>query len=184
MMDLRKNMHTYRWFLDNIVSCVVGKDRFSQRGKVVQTVWMTVSSKAFAILCYQNYYNHIVDVCADKSEISPPVYTGDGKGAKRNQGWSTEGLTRYKILCESVSKDRKKNGKVDEWYLKKAKEVMSRSELKKRKRTDAVSERELGWDLVYEDDMSVGNDDGNGNVVSDQHKRLGLRGVLDQAASV
>lgn len=95
MMDLRKNMHTYRWFLDNIVSCVVGKDRFSQRGKVVQTVWMTVSSKAFAILCYQNYYNHIVDVCADKSEISPPVYTGDGKGAKRNQGWNTEGLTRY-----------------------------------------------------------------------------------------
>lgn len=43
-----------------------------------------------------------------------------------------------------MSKDRKKNGKVDEWYLKKAKEVMSRSELKKRKRTDAVSERELG----------------------------------------
>lgn len=32
--------------------------------------------------------------------------------------------------------------------------------------------------------MSVGDDDGNGSVVSDQHKRLGLRGVLNQAASI
>jgi hypothetical protein len=83
-----------------------------------------------------------------------------------------------------VRKDRKKNGKVDEWYLKKAKEVMSRSELKKRKFTDAVSERELGWDLVYEDDMSVGDDDGNGSGVSEQNKRPGLRGAINQAASV
>jgi hypothetical protein len=63
---------------------------------------------------------------------------------------------------------------------------MSRSEFKKRKCTDAVSERELGWDLVYEDDMSVGDDDddGNGSGVSEQNKRPGLRGAINQAASV
>ena len=67
-----------------------------------------------------------------------------------------ECISNEVFWLQEVSKDRKKNGKVDEWYLKKAKEVMSSNELKIRKRTwVAVTERELGWGfLVNEDDMT------------------------------
>jgi hypothetical protein len=39
--------------------------------------------------------------------VQAPKYTGDGKGAKRNQGWNTEGLTEYWAICDLVAKDCK-----------------------------------------------------------------------------
>jgi hypothetical protein len=65
---------------------------------------------------------------------------------------------------------------------------MSKHELKKRKHIDAVSEREMGWSLVYKDDMSVGDhdgdNDGNGRDYSDGNKILGISGEVNQAVSV
>jgi hypothetical protein len=156
IVNLRKDRETYRWFLDNIASCVVGKERYSQRNQFKPTQWLTVSSEAFAQVCYKNYYDHIMDICTNKSVVRPPIYTGDGKGAKRNQGWNTEGLTEYREMCDSVAKDRKKYIDTEEWYLNCTKEKMSKGILKKRRRDDVTSLRETGWALTYEDDMSVG----------------------------
>ena len=149
IVNLRKHRETYRWFLDNIASCVVGKERYSQRNQFMPTQWLTVSSEAFAQIYYNNYYDHMMDICTNMSVVRPPKYTGDGKGAKRNQGWNTKGLTEYREMCDSVAKDRKKYMYTEEWYLNCTKENTSKGILKKRRHDDATSVWETGWALTY-----------------------------------
>jgi hypothetical protein len=45
---------------------------------------------------------------------------------------------------------------VDERYMAKEREIMDSSLNKKRKRENVVRARETGWDVAYEDEISVG----------------------------
>ncbi len=92
---LRKDPDAYAWMLDNIAPLVVGSGEFKEESKkCLPTKWMTPSSEAFAVLCLENYYDNIQDIASCKASVRKALWTNKGLGAKRNQGWSREGLEK------------------------------------------------------------------------------------------
>ena len=104
----RGDEDAHLFFLNEVVKPIVGVKKFNQRTKVEVSEWLTPSSEAFAKLCYLNYF-HLVKEDVDPSEVVS--YTVNGKGAKRNQGWSNEGIKKYNDLYKAIKRDRK-NDKV------------------------------------------------------------------------
>jgi hypothetical protein len=71
---------------------------------------MMPSSETFALLCLENYYDNIQNIVSCKASVRKPIWTNKGLGAKRNQGWSSEGLERFEDNCKAVIID---NGKYE-----------------------------------------------------------------------
>jgi hypothetical protein len=104
---VRKDPETYAWLLDNIAPLIVGSEKYKADYKrVPPTSWMTPSSEAFAVLCLENYYDNIQDIASNQSTVRKPLWTNKGLGAKRNQGWSLEGLTNFDKYCVEVKTNR------------------------------------------------------------------------------
>jgi hypothetical protein len=114
------------------------------------------SSEAFAVLCLENYYQHVEDGANNRTNIWKPKWTAEGIRAKRNQGWKKEGIAKFDEYCKKVKDDRVKIGSedVDTEYLKTKKEEMSKDDERKRKRDETRKEREDGWNAAYVDDWS------------------------------
>ena len=138
---------------------MVGRASYLERTNRKPTEWASNSSEAFTLLCVENYYDHIVDLAKNKPEIRSPKWTASARGAQRNQGWNKDGINRYREICKLVKEDRAKNKAVDERYMAREKELMDSILNKKRKRQHVVMARENVWDVAYEDEMSVGEDD-------------------------
>jgi hypothetical protein len=117
---------------------------------------MTPSSEAFAVLCLENYYDNIQDIASNRSTVRKPLWTCKGLGAKRNQGWSLEGLNKFDTYCKKVGENRSDvNLKmVDTTYWKERQARIERSEARKRKRELTRKERESGWEVAHVDDWS------------------------------
>jgi hypothetical protein len=119
---------------------------------------MTPSSEAFTIMCLENYYNNIQDVADNSSEVCKPLLTAKELGAKRNQGWTKEGLTRFEYYCKAVATNRAVTNlaKVDVEYREAKWAEVSKEEERKRKREETRENRERGWQVAYVDDWSDG----------------------------
>ena len=87
--------------------------------------------------------------------MTPTKYTHEGRGAKRNQGWSMEGIKRYNILYKIVKDDREENSNTDIAYFDKKKQEVEDSQ-KERKRARLVTECKRDWIKAEEDDLSIG----------------------------
>ena len=152
---LRKDPECYGWMLDNIAPLVVGSWKYKEESKrVPPTKWMTPSSEAFVVLCMENYYNNIQDIASNSSEIRKPLWTNKGMEAKRNQGWSKEGLERFSAYCKEVKKDRAVVvlQKVDTNYWKDKEAEIDEDEERKRKRDETRDNRERGWEAAHVDE--------------------------------
>jgi hypothetical protein len=154
---LRQDPESYAWMLDNIAPLIVGNGKYKEESKQkLPTSWMTPSSEAFAVLCLENYYDNIQDVASNKSTISKPLWTNKGLGAKRNQGWSRDGLTRFEKYCKAVELNWSFEGakEVDTAYWKYRRSRIDKDEERKRKRDQTREKRESGWKKAHVDDWS------------------------------
>lgn len=160
---LQKDPESYAWMLDNIAPLIVGSGKYREECKrVPPTSWMTPSSEAFAVLCLENYYDNIQDIASNKCDIRKPLWTNKGLGAKRNQGWSREGLERFEACCKAVERNRSSasSKRVDTTYMKERQARIDKNEERKRKRDETREKRESGWQVAHVDEWS---DDGDGN---------------------
>jgi hypothetical protein len=161
---LREDPVSYAWMLDNIAPLIVGYVKYKEECKqVVPTSWMTPSSEAFALLCLENYYGNIQDVASNKTTIRKPLCTNKGLGAKRNQGWSKEGLNKFATLCKAVKVNRAEDTskQVDTNYWRERQAKKDKDEERKRKREQTREERESGWETAHVDDWSDNEDNNN-----------------------
>ena len=55
----------------------------------------------------------------EDGKVSDPIFTGEGRGAKRNQVWSKDGIQWFNDLFDKIAVDRAQNEKVDAHYQKK-----------------------------------------------------------------
>ena len=90
------------------------------------------------------------------------LWTADGRGKAKNQGWSTEGIRRYNELCRSVRVDREKYQIEDEVYLKaKQQERQSMEMAKLQGRQERTDSREQGLEPA-DNDFSSDESDSDG----------------------
>jgi hypothetical protein len=161
---LRRDPVSYAWMLDNIAPLIVGNGKYKEESKqVLPTSWMTPSSEAFAVLCLENYYDNIQDIASNKSTISKPLWTNKGLGAKRNQGWSRNGLIKFAAYCKAVELNRSTEDlkNVDRNYLEGRRARIDKNEERKRKREETREARESGWEKAHVDDWSDEEDSRN-----------------------
>lgn len=95
----------------------------------------------------------------DSSNKFQALWTADGRGKQKNQGWRPEGIRRYNVLCRAVQVDRENYKIEDEIYLNiklQEKQDIEMEQLKKRQeRTDT---REQGLEQAV-DDFSDSDED-------------------------
>jgi cytochrome c1 len=104
----------------------------------------------------QNYYNNIQDLASNSSTVRKALWTNKGLGAKRNQGWSKEGLERFGAYCKAVEKNHGVVNlqKVDTDYWKAKQAEIGKDEERKRKRLETRDNREKGWEVTHVDEWS------------------------------
>ena len=151
----RKEGESFRWFLDEIGSVVVGSN-IVEHVKYVKlpSEWLSPSLEAFGLLCVENYFEMIQSKVRKDERTMQGKWTADGRGSKKNQGWKQDGIRRYNELLEKVRLDRRNCPKEDELYLKLKQEERLHNEcekLKRKQEADASKEPEL---LAAEDDFS------------------------------
>jgi hypothetical protein len=181
---LRQDPDSYAWMLDNIAPLIVGNGKYREECKrVLPTSWMTPSSEAFAVLCLENYYDNIQDIASNKSTISKPLWTNKGLGAKRNQGWSRDGLTRFAKYCKAVELNRLAEGakEVDTNYLKERRARIDKDEERKRKRDETREKRESGWEKAHVDDWS--DEENNGDKQKENDTAVGESNARESDSS-
>ena len=96
----------YKFFVDKILGCAIGKRAWGKDKKCFKTVTakgVTVSDEAFALLIMENQWNVIFRVGGETR------YTGKaaaGTANRRNSGWSKQGIERFNQLVLKVKENR------------------------------------------------------------------------------
>ena len=82
------------------------------------------------------------------------LWTKDGRGKRKNQGWSQDGIKRYNSLCEQVRIDRENFRIEDELYLNTKKQEKQSIEMERLKKKQEMTDiRDQGLEQA-EDDFS------------------------------
>ena len=96
--------NAYKFFVDKILGCAVGKRSWGKDKKCFKTVTtggVTVSDEAFALLIMENQW-HVVFQAGGETK-----YTGkSGTANRRNSGWSKQGIERFNQLVRKVKENR------------------------------------------------------------------------------
>jgi hypothetical protein len=161
VLEGRKNRETFHWFLDHIAATVVSA-RVVEQVKCIKrpSEWLSRSLEAFSLLCLENYYEMTRQQILNKESRDKyqPLWTADGRGKLKNQGWDQAGIRRYNVLCEMVKVDREKYQIEDEVYLTKKQEERQNLEMSRlKRRQDRTETREQGLEAAADDFSS---DDG------------------------
>ena len=121
MLQGRSNAEAYTYFCHFFLPHVVGKNRWRngiRKGAAINTL-ATVSDEAFALLLLENSWDRwLWEVDKTKAETlqvienettPPTLHTlGKGKKARKNMGWTSNGLKRHQQIAQDiVEKDRK-----------------------------------------------------------------------------
>jgi hypothetical protein len=161
VLEGRRNRDTFHWFLDNIASAVVNV-RVAEQVKSIKRPcdWLSRSLESFSLLCLENYFemtrNQVMN--KDFGSTYQALWTADGRGKQKNQGWSQEGIRRYNVLCEAVRADRVKYQVEDEVYMTTKQHERQAKEMEKlKRRQDRTEKREQGLEAAV-DDFSSGSD--------------------------
>lgn len=166
VLEGRKNRDTFHWFLDHIASAVVST-RVAEQVKFVKrpSEWLSRSLEAFSLVCLENFFemtrNQILH--RDSRARYQALWTADGRGKMKNQGWDQEGIKRYNILCSAVQVDRERYSIEEDVYLSAKQEERQQLEAKRLKRKqDRTDNRERGLEAAmddFSDNDFVDNDD-------------------------
>ena len=152
----RKERESFHWFLDEIAPVVVGANLYDQMKCVkLPSEWLTPTLEAFGLLCVENSFERIRSIVLEEDRKAPSKWTSDGRGAKKNQGWHQDGISRYNDLVDEVRRDRASFPKEDEQYLASKVEERLRfeSERLQSMQEAASDETDIG-PLLTKDDLS------------------------------
>ena len=137
---LRQNKITYKWFCNTILPEVVGnREFFSVCNYEKLSKITTTSDEAFAIICFENYFESIMFDVKEKTNFHTaninetdditkrPVslYTKAGatphermkNGAFQFSGWTYKGIERFNNIYDRVKIDREVNKEFDDYFL-------------------------------------------------------------------
>ena len=175
VLEGRKNRDSFHWFLDHIASAVVST-RVAEQVKYVKrpSEWLSRSLEAFGLVCLENFYemtrNQILN--RNSRERFQALWTADGRGKLKNQGWDQEGIKRYNVLCNAVQLDRETYSAEDDVYLSAKQSERQQMEMQRlKKQQDRTENREQGLEPAMDDFStggdSVSDDDDDGDAVSE-----------------
>lgn len=155
VLEGRRNRDTFHWFLDNIASAVV-TTRVAEQVKSIKrpSEWLTRSLEAFGLVCLENFFEMTRKQIMNRGrqETYQALWTADGRGKLKNQGWDQAGIRRYNQLCEAVKKDRDMYQIEDDVYLKAKQDEHQKKEMDKLKRRQDMTEtRERGLEAAMDD---------------------------------
>ena len=177
----RKSPETFNWFVDKMCSITAGCDNYKRASKDKVHEWLTVSSETFAMLVFENFYPTATSAALlakekeqapsedeeetpegqekdDKDNKNKPLgatHTFAGKGARKNQGWTQDGIKQHNELYRIIAEDRAQRPRVDDHHLQiKRMEALGGRSKKRKAKEDPMQ----GWEAPV-DDMSVGGDD-------------------------
>ena len=158
VLRLREDRDAFHWFLDQICSVVVGASHAAKvKSMQLPREWLSGTLEAFSLLCLENYYEMIKGQ-VEEGKKNPPLWTADGRGKRKNQGWSLEGVKRYNQLVELVRDNRAMWPKAEENYLgRKREEKLALENNKLKRKREAQEERERDWESA-KDDFSSGSE--------------------------
>ena len=164
VLQLRENTNeAYVVFCEKILSQVVGKAIWKEKSDTMKMSKVaTVSDEAFALLILENSYELWDDLAQHDGEAGyksqlKTLYTKNGAGTKKYQGWAPEGITRFRALVEEVKKDRATpNGKMFEREQRNQKAAKKGSK-KNRQKEEEIVNQEL--ENYYEELGIPANDD-------------------------
>lgn len=116
---LRENHDTYRYFLENFVACIAGKDSFRKNAMSKRIAeFVTVSDEAVAHLILKNNYAVWQEIARNTKNghggnklgecIANQLYFVEGKG--RGRSWTFEGKKYYNEMYKKIVEDRIVNG--------------------------------------------------------------------------
>ena len=164
VLEGRRNRDTFHWFLDNIASAVVNV-RVAEQVKSIKRPceWLSRSLESFSLLCLENYFEMTRNQVLHKDFTSKyqALWTADGRGKQKNQGWSQEGIRRYNVLCKAVQLDRGHYRIEDDVYMNaKLEERQSKEMEKLKRRQDRTDKREQGLEAAVDDFSIEGGGDG------------------------
>lgn len=161
VLEGRRNRETFHWFLDHIASAIIGTRLVDQVKSIKSpSEWLTRSLEAFSLLCLENFFemtrNQVLH--KDSRQTYQALWTADGRGKQKNQGWSPEGIRRYNVLCRAVEVDRENYRIEDEVYLNTKRQEQQTAEKERLKRREERTEiREQGLEAA-DDDFSYNSD--------------------------
>jgi hypothetical protein len=158
----RRNRDTFHWFLDHIASAVVGV-RVAEDVKSIKrpSEWLSRSQEAFGLVCLENFFEMTRNQINNRDSRGKyqALWTADGRGKLKNQGWDQEGIRRYNQLCRAVELDRERFKIEDDVYLNSKQDERQKLEMERLKRQqDRTETREHGLEPAV-DDFSVGDND-------------------------
>ena len=161
VLEGRRHRDTFHWYLDNIASAVVST-RVADQVKSIKrpSEWLTRSLEAFGLVCLENFFEmtrkQIMN--RDSREKYQGLWTADGRGKLKNQGWDQAGIKRYNALCEAVKRDREVYHIEDDVYLQAKQEEKQNLEMNRlKKMQDRTESREEGLEAAV-DDFSVASE--------------------------
>jgi hypothetical protein len=102
---MRRHPQTYTWVLDNLLldwSCGVCFVYGEMQREELLAKWMPQQVLKHLQSCASKYDNMQQDIVDNISEVHKPLWTAKGLEAKRNQGWSKEGLTKFAYECNKA----------------------------------------------------------------------------------
>lgn len=155
VLEGRKNRDSFHWFLDHIASTVVST-RVAEQVKCIKrpSEWLSRSLEGFSLLCLENYYEMTRKQIMNKDsrEKYQALWTADGRGKLKNQGWDQAGIRRYNALCAAVKIDRKKYYIEDEVYLSTKQDERQKLEMSRlQRRQERIETREQGLEAAVDD---------------------------------
>ncbi len=135
LLKLREDKEMFSWIVEYVIPHVVSpKEYYEKTEKKEISEFVSVSDEAFSLIAVENYRDVIQERAANpiKEKLKrghrrtdlkqKPKYTGNGIGAKKNEGWDVQGLERFIALVDHVKEDREKDKKkginsTEKWYL-------------------------------------------------------------------
>ena len=153
----RKNRESFHWFLDNIAGSIVGLSVAEEVKSVkLPSEWLSRSLEAFSYLCLENYFEMTRNQVENKMPTGTyqPLWTKDGRGKRKNQGWSQDGIRRYNELCEQVRVDRERFRMEDSIYLNAKVRVKQSMEMERLKKRQELNDKRDEGLQAAEDDFS------------------------------
>ena len=136
-MTRDQDIHTFEFFVDKILSPVIGKKKAkSMRAKKLLHEYCTKSDRAFAYVTLDNKWNHWEDKFEKKPVIRPPRYTNSRTLHRKFEGWTQEGIRKYNnyYLKSERESESPAGYKIEEEYLEKKKEEEENKSSKQKRR--------------------------------------------------
>jgi len=146
LANKRKDYEHYAWFYDNVLSFIVGRNRWrEQSASVCGAAMATPTDEALGLLILDNSWDYWIHKHHSKASAEggngsttkknkkvKTKYTMEGSGSREFKGWSEAGLRRMNQLIKEVRQDRARdNGVFDHKYMF---ETEEKKHGKKRKR--------------------------------------------------